>query len=275
MGAVFRASSVRVERFNEQLTENMKLDAGMNKQRHDSLMSQQGEAAKSFAGIRDASRFILGSQGAQGEKDVTSAMRMGGPDAVNALAELLKGRSTSLARSGVTGSGILQDVSSISEQTGSSATAVLKAMSSQNGAYRPEKIIKDLMGGMSQELFAYFSEQGMATQLGVTINRTDQIEAQKRGVGAGRTLNSGLVLGGAMTELSDLIDPMKKVVDASNAAIRSEIAQREALIASMQSTADFWVDHLGPVSLMFEKMGIESVAGKATREAKELNGRLR
>lgn len=271
--AVFRANALSVERATQATLDRMKVDNDIARQAKAAFDEQQKTAAKDFGSIRNAARFIVGTQGRQGERDVQDLMSRGGPEAVNAMADLIRDRGRALK--GRTASGILQDVAGLQETTGADMVTILKALSSQEGAYRPERIGKDLMGGLTPEMFKYFSETGMGAGLGGLIERFDEVQGQSRKASAGRALNAGLVLGGAMTELENLVDPMKKVVDAHNAKIAEEIAMRDAVIYSQQSYIDFWKDNLGPLTDLMRSVGIESAQTKARRESRVLSGNKR
>lgn len=267
--AAFRGNTLAVERANAAMLENMKINNDLNRQAKDMLDKRQSEAAKEFGSIRKAAKTILNTQGAQGAQDVEELMRFGGPDAVNTMAELLKKRRKSLKN--VSASGITSDVLEIQSKTGEDFNDILKAFAEQKGRYDPKKIKKEMMGWMSEEMFNVVAGSGAETDLSDTIGRYEAVQARSRKVSASRTLNKSLVMGGMMSELQDLIDPMKKVVDAHNAKINEEIAMREAVIGAQKSYVDFWIDHLGPISDAMKAAGIETAAGKATREKKALN----
>lgn len=267
--AAFRGNSLAVEQANAAMLENMKANNDMAKQSKDMLDKRQAEAAKEFGSIRKAAKTILNTQGAQGERDVEELMRFGGGEAVNTMAELLKKRRKSLR--GMSASGITSDALDIQSKTGEDFNDILKALADQKGSYNPKKILKEMRNGMSEDMFNTVAGQGADTALSDTIGAFENVQSRSRRVSASRTLNKGLVMGGVLSEFQDLVDPMKKVVDAHNAKINEEIAMRDAVIGAQKSYVDFWIDHLGPISDAMKAAGIETAAGKATREKKTLN----
>lgn len=275
--AVFRANSQAVERANEAMLNNIKVNNDMARQSKATFDAQQADASKSFGSIRNAARFILGSQGRQGEGDIAQALNLGGPDAVNALAEALK--SKSIKRSGLSGAGLLMEAQQVSDVTGTGLADVLKEFSKQKGRFSADKTIKELTGGISPELWAMFSEQGLGTAVGGQLTEYDAIQARLTRERAGKTMNRGLVLGGAMNELDAVMNPFKKAVDDHNAKIREEIAARDALIMAQRSMVDFWIENMhllyGPLDTVRKALGVESVAEKAARERKSLLKQLR
>ena len=271
--AMFDANSKAVAASNTAMLENMKINFDMARQTKATLDTQRSESVKSFGSIRNAARFILGTEGAQGESTVKSALDMGGPTAVTALASLLKTRDKDIKRSGQTGAGILIDVQRIADVTGADSSEILKELSAQKGKYDPDKVIKELTGGLSPEMWKHFSESGAETDLGVQVETYDVAQRKlnkERGKG---TLNRSQMAAGLTAEIASVIDPFKKGVDELNAKIQEEIAMKEALMIAQQSLVDFWIDTLSVGGK--NPLRVKSVRGQAKEDIKQLEGQLR
>jgi hypothetical protein len=76
-------------------------------------------------------------------------------------------------------------------------------------------------------------------------------------------------------EIADLLNPMGKVIAENNAKIQEEILVRSQLISAERTWIDWWIEASPKMQATFEKLGVRSAAGQATKDVDKLSRNLR
>lgn len=270
----FRANTKRIEEQNKATEENIRINFKMAEAQREALKGQQDTAARGFGSMKGSLRTILNQRGAGGEDEAKQLAELGGAEAVNAFAKLLKDKNAR-KRLGTMDNDLMREVRNAMSDTGASAAEVLEAITKQKGGvYSRDKLYKEL-GGQDTETTRRMRDLTDPTELSALIEEYDRLQGRKQGIEGGRMLDRGMVLPSITRALEDTIDPMKKVIDAHNQKINEEITVRSALLIAERSWLDWWIEASPKFEALSARMGIRSTAGNATVEIKKLTGQQR
>lgn len=268
---VFSANSKRVEEVNKANEENLRITLKMNDAAKDALRTQQDKAAGAFGSIR-ASGQIISSQ--LGPEYVKNIAEIGGTEAVNKFADLLKDKNAR-QRLNTLETDLIRELKYVMDLTGASAGAVIGEMGKQKGRkYNRDKLLEEMTGSNEKGLLTA-REANKDSDFKVIAKEFDKAERSRMGIEAGRMMDPEMVITSIYRSLEETIDPMKKVMETHNKSIMDEIAVREQLLNAERSMVDWWIEVTPKVEGVLGRLGVRSTAGQAEKEIKQKQGLLR
>lgn len=267
----FAANSKRVEEVNKANEENLRVTLKMNDAAREALRTQQDKAAKDFGSIRASGQIIAAQLSPEYVKNIAE---IGGTDAVNKFAELLKDKNAR-QRLNTLETDLIRELKYVMDLTGQSATTVIGEMTKQKGrTYKREKLLKELTG-VGEEGLLTAREANKDSDFKTIAKEWDKTERTRMGIETGRMMDPGMVVTSIYRSLEETIDPMKKVMEEHNKSIQDEITVRQQLIGAEQSMIDWWIDVHPRLQATLEKLGVRSISSTAEREIKQKQGLLR
>jgi hypothetical protein len=269
---VFSANAKRVEEKNKLDEEALRITQKLNDSARDALRAQQDKAAKSFGSIRASGQVISANLGPEYVKKMAE---LGGEEAVNKFADLLKDKNAR-QRLNTLETDLVRELKYVMDLTGQSAGVVLAEMTKQKGRrYNRDKLLEEMTGTNEQGLKTAYEYSGKGSEFDKMAKDYDKKERARIGIEGGRMLDPELV-GASMTRLlEETIDPMKKVIDEHNKKILEEIAVREQLLVAERTFVDWWIEVNPRLEAALARAGVRSTAGGAEREIKQKQGLLR